>query len=709
MSIRRRMMAISLGLFLALGGMAFFSYHRGLSLVMRQADRGERAACGNASSSLGDWMERQGNLLRNASRNMSYMIENLGILPGTMGDYVRDLTENAGSPGFRDLYIALPNGMLLDGAFWFPPAEYDPRNQEWYRKAEGARETVLTPLREDLKGGGPVLTLAVPVYSLYDESRILAVFAGDISLESLAAIMGNLALPEGSLVALLDSRGTFLHVQASGEEGILEVSADNFPEVSENLSFLRELSLDSGEMARLSVNGASKRVWSYMLPHGLRVFFLVDEASLLAPVNRAALEQGGVSLGVALLAGILLYLLWKSIASPLSRLDASARSVLEGTRRESFIFRGNHEIARVGRAFQEALEVQEKLLGQIRKKEGAMEEESVVLEEIASRTRDIGERIRQECAALSGQMGHNLENMRAAGEGVTRIAEEAERSASLAEIALEQSGFLEEEMGQVEAGRQESSEGVHAMMESFGHVRCLTEDLFERAGEVESLVDTIAAVAARTNLLSLNAAIEAARAGEAGKGFAVVAEEVRSLAGASGKAAERVGAVARMILQGVEQVLQASREGERKGLAGEALFGETEKSLEILGERTREIGEAIRNLAEASVHQAEESARVARAVQAVGETARTSKQKIQHVEEQMTLLGEEIHLVRGSAAHLTGLLHQRGDTSEEEGLQEKFLEETGKNESLSFAKISSFGRFDNSGKAGKRMAELLGA
>ncbi len=701
MSIRRRMMAVSLGLLLALGGMAFFSYHRGLSLVMRQADRGERAACGNASSSLGDWMERQENLLRNASRNMSYMIENLGILPGTMGDYVRDLTENAGSPGFRDLYIALPNGMLLDGAFWFPPKEYDPRNQEWYRKAEEAREAVLTPLGEDPKGGGPVLTLAVPVYSLYDKSRILAVFAGDISLESLAAIMGNLALPEGSLVALLDSRGTFLHAQAFGEEGILEVS--------ENLSFLRELSLDSGEMERLSVNGAPKRVWSYVLPHGLRVFFVVDEASLLAPVKRAALEQGGVSLGVALLAGVLLYLLWKSIASPLARLDASARSVLEGTRREPLIFRGNHEISRVGRAFQEALEMQEKLLGQIRKKEGAMEEESAVLEEIASRTRDIGERIRQECAVLSGQMGHNLENMRAAGEGVTRIAEEAERSASLAEIALEQSGFLEEEMARVEEGRQEASEGVHTMMDSFGHVRCLTEDLSERAGEIESLVDTIAAVAARTNLLSLNAAIEAARAGEAGKGFAVVAEEVRSLAGASGKAAERVGAVARMILQGVEQVLQASREGERKGLAGEALFGETEKSLEILGERTREIGEAIRNLAEASVHQAEESARVARAVQAVGESARTSKQKIQHVEEQMTLLGEEIHLVRGSAAHLTGLLHRRGDASEEEGLPEKFLEETGKNESPSFAKASSFGRFGSSGKAGKRMAELLGS
>ena len=208
------------------------------------------------------------------------------------------------------------------------------------------------------------------------------------------------------------------------------------------------------------------------------------------------------------------------------------------------------------------------------------------------------------------------------------------------------------------------------MMGSFGHVRHLSEKLFQEAGEIESLVENIAAVAARTNLLSLNAAIEAARAGEAGKGFAVVAEEVRSLAGASRKAAERVGAVARMILEGVEQVLQASREGEQKGLAGETLFQDTEKSLEILGERTREIGEVIRNLAEASVHQAEESARVAQAVQAVEETARSSKQKIQQVEEQMSLLGSEIHLVRGSAANLGELLSQREDALEGEDLEE---------------------------------------
>ena len=54
--------------------------------------------------------------------------------------------------------------------------------------------------------------------------------------------------------------------------------------------------------------------------------------------------------------------------------------------------------------------------------------------------------------------------------------------------------------------------------------------LVESVAGIESVVQTIADIASRTNLLALNATIEAARAGDAGRGFAVVAGEVKALA-----------------------------------------------------------------------------------------------------------------------------------------------------------------------------------
>nr|WP_306213823.1 GAF domain-containing protein [Actinoplanes sp. RD1] len=79
-------------------------------------------------------------------------------------------------------------------------------------------------------------------------------------------------------------------------------------------------------------------------------------------------------------------------------------------------------------------------------------------------------------------------------------------------------------------------------------------DLGQASAQINEVVQAIQAIAAQTNLLALNATIEAARAGEAGKGFAVVAGEVKELSGETERATTEVSAKVSTIQSRVDAV-----------------------------------------------------------------------------------------------------------------------------------------------------------
>lgn len=76
--------------------------------------------------------------------------------------------------------------------------------------------------------------------------------------------------------------------------------------------------------------------------------------------------------------------------------------------------------------------------------------------------------------------------------------------------------------------------------------------------EIELLSSTIAQIASKTTLLSLNASIEASRAGEAGRGFSVVANEIKDLAEESQDAVSRIQETTKGVVTSVDELIKST-------------------------------------------------------------------------------------------------------------------------------------------------------
>ncbi len=179
-----------------------------------------------------------------------------------------------------------------------------------------------------------------------------------------------------------------------------------------------------------------------------------------------------------------------------------------------------------------------------------------------------------------------------------------------------------------------------------------TRELMSRlkvsAQQIGKVVESIKAIADRTNLLALNATIEAASAGAAGKGFAVVAKEVKDLSKQTAKATDTITLQVEEIQRNTANAVQAI---EKIG----KIIEETSGTSQTIAAAVEKQSETITQVAQLMSGSNTEASNIAHNVRESAKGLSDVSSDIGEVDETVRKTAERIKKVSANSLELTNL------------------------------------------------------
>ncbi len=308
---------------------------------------------------------------------------------------------------------------------------------------------------------------------------------------------------------------------------------------------------------------------------------------------------------MALIAGILIYTIIRSMNLAISELQSKLPKIAEGNLNYRLVENNKDEFGKICKLFNEFVVRLRDNLKTILNQQNEFISASEKLAGFTNRVTDINIDM--------------IGDMKGISQDSSRIRQEAEKTVS----SIEQ---LRDRIDQVNMKVVNMTGEVSNVAETVKNTNSLIERLNSSAQEIGHILKMINDITEQINLLSLNATIEAARAGKAGKGFTVVANEIKDLASETSKATDyikekivaiqdsskeaseamdKINSVVEVLVESFDSITQISEEQKVSAQEGYASIENTAQHLSkidgnisLLHEKVKVIGKNIKNTKE---------------------------------------------------------------------------------------------------------------